>query len=123
VNPRLKIRRDSTPLFDFAEAKQRAERKRDVGIERGAEGAEHVDPGFAERALVHVERYARTHPGPFLAEEIRAGFETGAVDGRAWGGIMAKARARGLIESDGFALANSSNRSPKCAWRSKVYEA
>jgi len=102
--------------------KDMAELRRDLGISRAAHAAERRSPGWEEEALAQIGAYA-TRNAYFLAEDVRATFGTPAhVDGRAWGGVFRQAVKAGLIVSDGFAPANSSNRSPKVRWRSLVFQ-
>jgi hypothetical protein len=97
--------------------------RRDLGIERSARRGERVSPGWETEAVAHVRAYALKHER-FLAEDVRSGFPTPeGVDGRAWGAVLKRAQSLGIVRTDGFAPANSSNRSPKVRWLSLVFEA
>ena len=117
MNPRMKPRREDSPLFDFAEAKE----KRDRAISQAAHGAESVDPGFHERALAAVKAFAKCRD-EFLTEDVRQYFGPCAVDPRAWGPLMKHAEKLGIVEAAGFARAASSHLSQKTRWRSKILE-
>jgi hypothetical protein len=109
--------------FDFDAAREReiAERRRGEGMARVEASTLRRDPGFEERALDAVRVYAEQH-AQFLAEDVRKTCETPeAIDARVWGPVFTRARSMGWIEVSGFAPANSSNRSPKCSWKSLIY--
>lgn len=102
-------------------ARNRAER----GIERAITHAVRIDPEWRRRALQAVALFARHHAF-FLTEDLRAQVEDeGALplppDGRAFGAVMQDAARAGYIIADGYAPANSSNRSPKVRWRSLIF--
>lgn len=108
------------PLFDAAALE--AQERRDLGMARAELAAERHAPGWEDDAVAHVTAYALTHE-LFLAEDARAGFHTPeGVDGRAWGSVIKRAQALGVLRPHGFAAANSSNRSPKVLWKSLVFE-
>ncbi|MGL6289271.1 MAG: hypothetical protein ACRC2H_01125 [Silanimonas sp.] len=95
---------------------------RDVGIQRSADKAERIDPGWIERAISHVQTFARKQwPEPFLAEDARTYAEglglPQATDGRAWGHVLKAAAKRGIVTRAGFGASKSSNLSPKVLWR------
>lgn len=105
-------------LFDpTAAARQRAER----GMRDAAIGAEEKSPGWHAQALEAVREFAATHSEPFMAEQVRASMPFKNVDARAFGSVMQDAYRRGWIEKAGYAPANSSNRSPKVQWRSRIW--
>lgn len=111
------------PLLDFdaPPAKVEAELRRELGMTRAIAAARRHAPGWEDDALAAVRRFAETHEH-FIAEDARATVELPeGVDGRAFGAVMQRARRDGLVVADGFAPANSSNRSPKVRWRSLVY--
>jgi len=95
---------------------------RDSGIERAAEKAERVEPGWIEAAIGHVAEFARLRwPEPFLAENAREWAEIHGLpqptDGRAWGHVLKAAAKRGIVTRAGFGASKSSNLSPKVLWR------
>lgn len=102
-------------------AQVQAELSRDLGITRAASRAHRHAPGWEDDAVEAVRRFALTHE-TFIAEDARATIAIpDGVDGRAFGAVMQRARREGLIRADGYAPANSSNRSPKVRWRSLVF--
>lgn len=109
-------------LFEAPSPKAIARARRDTGIKRAADHAEHVDPTWIERAIGYVKEYCARHPAPFLAEDVREWSEelgfAKPVDGRAWGAVLQRAAKLRIIKRVGYAPANSSNGSPKCLWRS-----
>lgn len=115
---------NTQPLLDFDSpppAQVEAELRRELGVSRAASRAHRHAPGWEDDAVSAVKRFAETHES-FIAEDVRETFHTPAeIDGRAWGAVLQRARREGLIRADGYAPANSSNRSPKVRWRSLVY--
>lgn len=104
-------------------AEELAKRRRDDGIARADRHAAANDPWWRDRAFRAVAIFARTHSA-FLAEDVRQMAEREGLppppDGRAWGAVMQRAQRERVIQADGYAPANSSNRSPKVWWRSLV---
>lgn len=99
---------------------QKAEFRRDVGIAQAEDHANGVDPSWSEDAYSILEQFCRQATAPFIIEEVRA-FADGRgffspTDERAWGGVIRRAAAKGLIRKIGYAPAKSSNLSPKCLW-------
>ncbi len=96
------------------------------GMAQAAANAELVEPGWGERALTALHRYARVrlavanirHPD-FTAEQARDAIVIESpTDSRAWGAVVAKAIRLGYIEKTGqFAPARSSHGSPKPLYR------
>lgn len=89
-----------------------------------AKHADRVESQWSITALQAVRTFATVKGSgcTFLAEEARAWAEdvrgvSPPPDGRAWGHVILKARAEGLIASAGYAPAKSSNGSPKVLWR------
>lgn len=87
-------------LLDYAEGC----RRRDDGIKRAVTNAENNTPGWKDFALRYI---IDLPPGSeFLAEDVRAIAHADGLpeppDGRAWGGVIRKARGMGLIEHRGF---------------------
>ena len=111
------------PLLDFDAPPARAasEARRDLGVSRSASAARRNAPGWEDAAVAAVREFAITHDA-FIAEDVRETFATPAdVDRRAWGAVMQRAVREGIVRADGYAPANSSNRSPKVRWRSLVF--
>lgn len=107
-------RASAGPLFDLAE--QRAV----VGMTRAVDKAERVQFGWRDNALEAVRLFARTHT-TFLAEDVLREFPAPSdADARCMGAVMREAARAGYVVADGFALAASSNRSPKTKWRSLI---
>lgn len=100
-----------------------ARHKRDRGIERAVTHADAVSKLWSERAFRWFVIYARTH-AEFITEAAREYAEAQGLpaptDKRAWGHIAQRAARSGNVESIGYAPANSSNRSAKVLWKSKV---
>jgi hypothetical protein len=104
------------PLFDAAV------QRRDIGMQRASAAAERHASGWEDEAVEAVRVYASTH-AHFATEDVRLVHGTPeGVDGRAWGAVMRHAERLRIVRPDGFALVNSSNRSPKVRWRSLVFE-
>lgn len=98
-----------------------AEQRRDAGMAQTLSAAGRHAPGWEDDAIEAVREFARHHEH-FPTEDVRAVAGTPeGVDGRAWGPILRRCAALGIVEADGFVLANSSNRSPKVRWRSLVF--
>lgn len=100
--------------------KHQAERRRDEGMQRTALNS---GPQWQSSALTFVRAYAEKKAF-FLTEEVRQFAEARGLavppSKKAWGPVMKLAARRKLIKADGFALANSSNRSPKVLWQSLI---
>lgn len=75
------------------------------------------------KALALFAEYAKNVSRPFLTEEAREYAESHGLasppDGRAWGHIAKGSQRAGVIVSDGFASARSSNGSAKVLWKLK----
>jgi hypothetical protein len=100
---------------------QAAIEKRDIGIHRAVEKADRDDSGWSWRAYYALLKYVAAHKGQFLTEEVRdwsesQGHVIAPENGRAWGAVMQRAARRGIIRKAGYALAKSSNLSPKVLW-------
>jgi hypothetical protein len=107
-------------LFDLAEAR----RRRDAGMERAANHADHVIGRWREKAWEKTCEFLSAHgENTFMGEDIRLfahgrGLET-PPDNRAWGGIIMRAAKRGLITRVGFGPTKSKNchANPKSVWK------
>ena len=106
-----------------------AKARGEAGAQRAADHADRIDPGWQDRALEMLREYLKVRETflekRFLGEEFR-GWATEIFgldeppDARAFGAVFKRASRDGLIESVGFAPANSSNRSPKTLWRARA---
>jgi hypothetical protein len=78
---------------------------------------------WSDKALNLFLEFANSTSDPFLVEQARAYAEDNGLtpppDARAWGHIVRSARRSEKIVSCGFALAKSSNHSPKVLWKLK----
>jgi hypothetical protein len=112
---------DDMPLFTAAaESEKRAARERaELGMARAATRAEVIRPGWHVATLAAVRKHAEQHEF-FLAEDVHIDVPASA-DPRAVGAIFREAVREGCIVADGYAPANSSNRSPKTRWKSRVF--
>lgn len=109
------------PLFPSVPTQQVAEARRERGMQLVADSVERRVVEWAAHVQAAIRSYATTHER-FLAEDVRAVCATpDDIDGRAWGPLFKHAEALGVIEPDGYMLANSSNRSPKVAWKSRIF--
>ena len=101
-----------------AAERARAAERRDAGIERSSSHAERVTPLWNEMAYTHLRVWLLTRDrGDFLAEDAFKEFQIAPPDGRAYGAVMRKAAAAGIIHKIGYAPAKSSNLSVKVLWR------
>ena len=98
--------------------------RRDTGINRSVEKADRDDSGWSLAAYYGLLNFVKAHrEKEFLAEDVREwceihGYVNPPENGRAWGAVMRRAARRGIITKCGYALAKSSNLSPKVLWRS-----
>ena len=99
--------------------RKEAEARRDTGMQQAVDHADSVSFQWSERAYGHVFDFCQ-HRRPFLTEDARAFAEARGFsqppDGRAWGAVMKRAFANGLVKKVGYAPARSSNLSPKVLW-------
>lgn len=98
--------------------REAAEARRDAGIARSAANA---GPEWQERAVGYVREFvALGNRGPFLCEHVREFAERSGLpvppSRTAWGAVMRRAAAAGVVCARGYAPANSSNRGPKSQW-------
>jgi hypothetical protein len=108
------------PLWELAaqNEKREAEQRAELGITRAATRAERIAPGWKEDALEAVRAFARERQS-FLSEDVPFTVPEGS-DPRAMGSVMRAAASKGYVVADGWAPANSSNRSAKVRWRSLI---
>ena len=98
-----------------------AEAKRNAGMERAVEHADRVVESWSDEAYRYLQDFCRISEGErFIIEDARLwaagqGFES-PTDERAWGAVIRRAAANGMIRKVGYAPARSSNLSPKCQW-------
>ena len=92
-------------------------RDADAHINSVAASTEHRSPGFAERALAKLAKWAEKQSATFTVESARAHIADklpDPVDLRAWGAVTTMAiRRRILKPTDSFAPSASSHGSPK----------
>jgi hypothetical protein len=88
------------------------------GMTRAVEHADRASEGWSARAFDALVSAARSMPGPFTIEEVRARCVVDAPpDLRAWGAVVARAkRTRAIRETGAWAPTISSNGSPKRLW-------
>lgn len=98
--------------------------RRDEGMTLAVDKANRDAPGWSDEAFLAVKRFcASMYSGKlFLTEDVRAWAERGGYvsrpdNERAWGAVMRRAAANGLIKKVGYAPARSSNLSPKVQWQ------
>lgn len=105
---------------------QQAEAARDRGMELSEANANRAKERWSEDAEATVIRYClyrASYPEKdFLTEDVREWGEVlGMVDAplnaKAWGGVMRRCAANGIIRKVGYAPSKSSNMSPKVLWR------
>lgn len=97
-----------------------ASTRRDLGIARSERSA---GDAWQDRAIGYVKEWiARGNRGAFLCEDVRCfaesrGFEAPPTK-KAWGAVVQRAARENIIRRAPcrYLPANSSNRSPKCAW-------
>ena len=107
------------PLFDSAPV-ETARARGHAGARAAAKRAARVEPAWKAEALAAVREHARRNE-VFLSEHVAVPIPSGC-DRRAIGHVMKEAERLGYVRADGYAPAVSSNGSPKCRWRSLVYE-
>lgn len=97
------------------------------GMERAVAHAEREEPGWSDRALATLTDYARSHQ--FFATEGVVSYAKvrglpPAPDARAWGGVVTRAKRRGIVIEDGYmASANpQAHLRPTRVWRSLVWQ-
>jgi hypothetical protein len=94
---------------------------RDRGIKRAVSHAEQKAPGWSEEALDMLKKFLQTKAEPFLTEEFRVWSHLHGlpkVYGRAFGGIMRGAAAKGLIRRIGYEETTNPNchATPASLW-------
>jgi hypothetical protein len=98
------------------------EERRDQGIKSATDHANAEIPKWSDRADAYARGWIRRHGSdPFLMEEMvedakREGFPD-PPDGRSWGGVIRALAKDKIVLKVGYALARSSNLSPKCLWQ------
>lgn len=96
--------------------------RRDEGIAAAVAHADDVEEKWSVRAYTYMSNLLkRRGPVPFLAEDL---IETAKTEGfsdppdkRAWGGVFQKLARDKKILREGYALAKTSNLSPKVLWK------
>ena len=103
---------------------QQAEARRDSGMALSEENANRHKQRWSEDAEAALLRYCLAHRGQdFLTEQVREWSEfldlvDAPFNAKAWGGVMRRSAANGVIRKVGYAPSRSSNLSPKVLWRS-----
>ncbi len=104
-------------------AAELAASRRDDGMQRAARYVRKTDVAWMDKAVGYVRLHALVHR-TFMTEDAKAMAEQDGFaqcgDPRVWGNVMRQAQRDGIVVHDGYAPANSSNRAPKCRWRSLV---
>jgi hypothetical protein len=104
------------------DARSEARTRREVGIVRSTLGAERKLEGWADEAFAALCVYAVRRRRPFTIEEFRQDAERAGLtpppDGRAYGGVIVRALRHSVVRHAGWALAASSNLSPKSTYAS-----
>jgi hypothetical protein len=100
--------------------------RRNNGMRRAVTHANADLPDWSRNAYRFLVRFARRNH-EFLAEDVVAkAAESNCVEAppepRAWGAVIRAAARAGVIRKHGYGLANTSNRSPKVRWRSRVLQ-
>lgn len=111
-------------LFEDRQVKE-SERRRDAGMERAAEHAEDVDPGWNDKAFGHLKLFLETvfAAETFQGEDVRLCAQMRDLkappDKRAWGSVLVRAAREGLILKAGYGISKDpkSHRSPSTLWR------
>ena len=114
--------------FDFNKKpdlnEKEARRLKNEGIDRAVTKADKDNPGWSERAYqFFVNKFLLIKNGPFMAEEFRSYCAlmdfTLPDNARAFGGVIKRAAANGIIERVGFQ--NTKNKkahlTPATLWR------
>jgi len=101
---------------------QAAIKRRDLGMQRAVEKSNKNPSQWSRAAYFGIIKYIAENKQPFLTEDVREWCELrGCViapeNGRAWGNVMKRAAKSRLILKHGYALAKSSNLSPKVLWK------
>ena len=102
---------------------QQAEARRDTGIALSEASANRAKIRWSEDAEMSLLLYCNIHKGSdFLTEQVREwgesmGFVDAPENAKAWGGVMRRSAANGVIRKVGYGAAKSSNLSPKVLWR------
>jgi hypothetical protein len=104
------------PLFTIPAAREQGH----SAARAAADRASRLDSDWKRAAVEAVKDHA-TRNREMLAEHVRIVIPEGA-DRRAVGHVFREAQRLGYVRADGYAPAASSNGSPKCRWRSLIYE-
>lgn len=116
------------PEFDFNKKpvldERQAREQKNIGIDRAVKKADNDSPGWSDRAYkFFVEKFLLIENGPFMAEKFRA--YCAAVDfdlpdnARAFGGVIKRAAAAGIIVRVGFQPTKNkkAHLTPATLWR------
>lgn len=96
---------------------------KDAGIAKAIEHSEDILPGWRDKALKHLKRFAETHK-TFRAEEVRNSFEGVTVSARAWGGIMVSGAKAGWIKTEKTVKVENpaAHQANAALWESIIYK-
>jgi len=80
---------------------------KNIGIKTAVKNANKKQKSWADKAYFILETFVKEHKGSFMCEDVRAYAEkttelTSPPSKRAWGGVMVRAKAKGLITSVGY---------------------
>ncbi len=94
------------------------------GATTAAAHANAVTPNWSDRAYSFFVRWAKSHQGVFMTEDVRMAAEKSCSyvarpDERAWGHIILRAKREGKLAHAGYAPMKSPNchGNPKSVWR------
>ncbi len=106
-------------------ALEQARTERDVGMQRAANRAEKISPGWLDQAFMYLQFFATTHES-FISEDVSAAskencaFEQPITD-RAWGSVYKRAVKENVIVQDGYGRSARRHNSVCVRWRSLIY--
>ena len=102
---------------------QQAEAAMNAGIALSEANANRHKQRWSEDAEAELLRYCLAHRGQdFLTEQVREWGESldlvdAPFNAKAWGGVMRRSAANGVVRKVGYGPARSSNLSIKVIWR------
>lgn len=98
--------------------------ERDAAMQRVAEKADRVSPGWSDEAAAFLRQFAGRTEWFTSADVIGMAVEAGIPqphDRRAWGPVFMAAARSGLIAQDGFSRHAWRHKSICTRWRSAIY--
>jgi hypothetical protein len=109
-----------TPTQTHSDAFALARTRRERGIVSSTLHAEDDSKGWADRAQMHLLRFAARRTTPFTAEQFRLHALTHGLDApaemRAFGGVLLRALHNGVVTRVGFAPTAASNGSHRAQY-------